>query len=134
MISNCEFSRCVIENGVAMKRFKEIFKIDCMREANGSKMMYYAIRNLAFYAIGLAIFLIGVFINETSQEISLALLIVGGLCMITITLYQILIIGFASRKIIRDDDKRKNIASLLITLFSIIIVAIVVFLMISKIL
>lgn len=117
-----------------MKRFKEIFKINCMREANGSKMLYYAIRNLAFYAIGLAIFLIAVFINESNQEISLALLIVGGLCMIIITLYQFLIIGFASGKIIRDDDKRKNIASLLITLFSIVIVAIVAFLMISKIL
>lgn len=116
-----------------MKRFKEIFKIDCMREANGSKMMYYAIRNLAFYAIGLAIFLIGVFINETSQEISLALLIIGGICMIIITLYQFLIIGFASGKIIRDDDKRKNIATLIITLLSIVVVAVMVFLMLGKI-
>lgn len=104
-----------------------------MREANGSKMLYCAIRNLAFYAIGLAIFLIGVFINESSQEISLVLLIIGGICMIIITLYQFLIIGFASGKIIRDDDKRKNIATLIITLLSIVVVAVMVFLMLGKI-
>lgn len=117
-----------------MKWYKAILNINCMRDASGSKMLYCAVRNLALYAIGLAIFLGGVFVNESNEILSIALLTVGGLCMIIVTLYQFLLVGFASAKIIRDDDKSKNIASLLITLFSIVIVAVLVFLMISKIL
>lgn len=117
-----------------MKWYKAILDINRIRDASGSKMLYYAIRNLALHAIGLGLFLGGVFVNESDEILSIALLAVGGLCMIIVTLYQFLLVGFASAKIIRDDDKSKNIASLLITLFSIIIVAVLVFLMISKIL
>lgn len=117
-----------------MKWYKIIFNIDRMRDASGGKMLYYAIRNLALHAIGLAIFLGGVFVNETNNTLSLALLIIGGICMIIVTLYQLLLIGFASVKIYRDDDKRKNIASLIITLLSIVIIAILVFMMINRIL
>lgn len=117
-----------------MKWYKAILDINRIRDASGSKMLYYAIRNLALYAIGLGLFLGGVFVNESDEILSIALLAVGGLCMIIVTLYQFLLVGFASAKIIRDDDKSKNIASLLITLFSIVIVAVLVFLMISKIL
>lgn len=117
-----------------MKWYKVIFNISRMRDASGGKMLYYAIRNLALYAIGLGIFLAGVLINESNEIISIALLAVGGLCIIIVTLYQFLLVGFASAKINRDEDKGKNIASLLITLFSIVIVAVLVFLMISKIL
>lgn len=117
-----------------MKWYKVIFNISRMRDASGGKMLYYAIRNLALYAIGLGVFLAGVFINESNEIISIALLAVGGLCIIIVTLYQFLLVGFASAKINRDEDKGKNIASLLITLFSIVIVAVLVFLIISKIL
>lgn len=117
-----------------MKWYKIIFNIDRMRDASGGKMLYYAIRNLALYAIGLAIFLGGVSVNNSNKILSLALLIIGGICMIIVTLYQLLLIGFASVKIIRDDDKRKNIASLIITLLSIVIIAILVFMMINRIL
>lgn len=117
-----------------MKWYKIIFNIDRMRDASGGKMLYYAIRNLALHAIGLAIFLGGVFVNETNNTLSLALLIIGGICMIIVTLYQFLLVGFASANINRDDDKRKNIASLIITLLSIVIIAILVFMMINRIL
>lgn len=120
--------------GVVMKWYKIIFNINRMRDASGGKMLYYAIRNLALYAIGLAIFLGGVFINESNEILSLALLVVGGLCLIIVTLYQFLLIGFASAKINRDDDKGKNVASLIITLFSIVIIAVLVFLMLNRIL
>lgn len=117
-----------------MKWYKVILDINRMRDASGSKMLYYAIRNLALYAIGLGLFLGGVLAYESNEIASIALLAVGGLCMIIVTLYQFLLVGFISAKIIRDDDKSKNIASLLITLFSIVIVAVLVFLMINSIL
>lgn len=115
-----------------MKWYKVIFNFNRIRDASGSKMLYYAIRNLALYAIGLAIFLGGVFVNESNNILSLVLLIIGGICMIIVTLYQFLLIGFASVKITRDDDKRKNIASLIVTLLSMTIVAILVYLMLTK--
>lgn len=117
-----------------MKWYKSIFNINRMRDASGSKMLYYAIRNLALYAIGLGLFLGGVLAYESNGDLSLALLIIGGVCMSIVTLYQFIIAGFASAKIIREVDKGKNIASLLIILLSIVIVAVLIFLMISRIL
>lgn len=117
-----------------MKWRKFIFNINQMRDASGGKMLFYAIRNLALYAIGLAIFLGGVFANEFNNNLSLALLIIGGLCMIIVTLYQFLLVGFASAKIYRDDDKRKNVVSIIIMLFSIVIIAVLVYLMLNRIL
>lgn len=117
-----------------MKWYKCILNINRMRDASGGKMLYCAVRNLALYAIGLAIFLCGVFVNESNASLSLALLVLGGIGMIIVTLYQFLLIGYASVKINRDEDKGKNVASLIITLFSIVIIAILVFLMLNRIL
>lgn len=117
-----------------MKWYKVIFNIYRMRDATGAKMLYYAIRNLALYAVGLAIFLAGVFINESNEILSLTLLIIGGICIIIMTVYQFIIIGFASIKINRDDDKIKNIIALTITLLAIVILTILVYMMLLKIL
>lgn len=117
-----------------MKWYKVIFNINRLREASGGKMLYYAIRNIVLYLIGFGIFLGGILTNDSSEIISLVLLIVGGLCMVIVSLYQFLMIGFASAKIKRNEDKGKNISALVIAIISIVVIVVAVLVMVTKIL